>query len=102
MPIPKEILAVERPKNTVVVCYGKNKDRYAVKQRIGCKYDKGRRVPVNGPTIGHIKNFLYVPKENDNHVRINKSKPVLKDWANIILADRLFKSIFEELCVSLI
>ena len=44
MPIPKEILAVERPKNTVVVCYGKNKDRYAVKQRIGCKYDKGRRV----------------------------------------------------------
>ena len=99
MPIPKEILAVERPKNTVVVCDGKNKDRYAVKQRIGCKYDKGRRVPVNGPTIGHIKNFLYVPKENDNHVRINKSKPVLKDWANIILADRLFKSIFEELCV---
>lgn len=39
MPIPKEILSVERPKNTIVYAYGKNKDKYAVKKRIGCRYD---------------------------------------------------------------
>ena len=47
MPIPKEILAVERPSNTVVQAYGKNKDRYAVKQRIGCRRVGGRNIPVN-------------------------------------------------------
>ena len=30
MPIPKEILEVKRPRNTIVIAYGKNKDRYAV------------------------------------------------------------------------
>ena len=43
MPIPEHILSVERPKNTVVTCYGKNKDHYAVRQRVGCKYDEGRQ-----------------------------------------------------------
>ena len=38
MPIPKEILEVKRPRNTIVIAYGKNKDRYAVRERIGCKY----------------------------------------------------------------
>jgi len=54
MPIPKEILEVKRPTNTVVIAYGKDKDRYGVRQRIGCKNDGGRHLPVNGPTIGHI------------------------------------------------
>ena len=26
MPIPKEVLNVSRPKNTIVIAYGKNKD----------------------------------------------------------------------------
>ena len=30
MPIPADILAVERPKNTVVIAYGKDKSLYAV------------------------------------------------------------------------
>ena len=30
MPTPKDILAVPRPKNTVVVTCGKDRDRYAV------------------------------------------------------------------------
>lgn len=30
VPIPKEVLAVPRPKNSVVIAYGKNKDRYSV------------------------------------------------------------------------
>ena len=53
MPIPKDILNVKRPKNTVVICYGKNKDHYAVRQRVGCEYKDGRHLPKNGPTIGH-------------------------------------------------
>ena len=32
MPIPKEILSVERPKNTIVYAYGKNKDKTAPSQ----------------------------------------------------------------------
>ena len=55
MPIPQHILRVERPKNTVVTCYGKNKDHYAVRQRVGCKYDEGRHkcmtVFMSMPTI---------------------------------------------------
>ena len=56
MPIPQEILDVKRPKNTVVCAYGKNKDRYSVRERVGCKYVDGRRVPQTGATIGHIIN----------------------------------------------
>ena len=64
MPIPKEILAVNRPKNTVVIAYSKHKNMYGVRKRIGCTYDKGRRLPVNGPIIGHIVDFQYVPVED--------------------------------------
>ena len=37
MPIPREILDVERPVNTVVIAYGRDKHLYAVRQRVGCK-----------------------------------------------------------------
>ena len=30
MPIPQEILSVKRPKNTIVIAYGKDKNLYAV------------------------------------------------------------------------
>ena len=46
MPIPKEILAVPRPKNTVVIVYGKDKNLFAVRQRVGCKYVNGRHIPM--------------------------------------------------------
>lgn len=92
MPIPQDILDVRRPKNTVVMAYGKNKDKYAVKQRIGCKRMNGRNVPVNGPTIGHIVNHLYVPCK-----KLEKSEPDLKDWANVIYCDSLFSGIIGEL-----
>ena len=61
MPIPADILAVERPKNTVVIAYGKDKSLYAVRQRVGCKNVGGRHLPVNVPTIGHIIDGAYVP-----------------------------------------
>ena len=94
MPIPKEILAVERPKNTVVMVYGKNKDKYAVKKRIGCRRVGKRNVPVNGPTIGHIIDGAYVPTK-----RLVTCDADLRDWANVAYCDSLFKDIIEELCL---
>lgn len=94
MPIPKEILAVERPSNTVVQAYGKNKDRYAVKQRIGCRRVGGRNIPVNGPTIGHIVDGAYVPMK-----RLTSDAAELKDWANVVYCDSLFRDIIDELCL---
>jgi hypothetical protein len=61
MPIPREILDVPRPKNTVVIAYGSDKKLYAVRQRVGCRNVGGRHLPVNGPTIGHIVDGSYVP-----------------------------------------
>jgi len=99
MPIPKEILSVERPKNTIVYAYGKNKDKYAVKKRTGCRYDNGRRIPVTGSTIGHIIDFKYVPME-ESHECVSYSPVELKDWADVTLCISLFSDILDELlCV---
>lgn len=90
MPIPPEILAVDRPKNTVVQAYGKNGDRFLVKQRTGCKYVNGRRVPVNGPVVGHIVDGIYVPKPDIETISVSFSPIELKDWAAVALCDKLF------------
>ncbi len=95
MPIPKEILAVPRPKNTVVHAYGKNKDHYSVVSRVGCKYQDGRRVPINGVTVGHIIDLTFIPIESNNNV--SQCEPDIKDWANIKLCDDVFKNIKNEL-----
>ena len=98
MPIPKEILDVERPVNTVVICYGKNKDLYAVRERVGCRYDNGRRVPVNGATIGHIIDGKYVPKSASSEpIAVSMATVDLKDWGAIILCDNAARSLLEEL-----
>lgn len=97
MAIPKEILNIERPKNTIVYAYGKNKDKYVVKQRIGCRYDNGRRIPINGNTIGHIINGKYVPINENDSSRITFLPIDIKDWAIIMLCDSLFKDILDEL-----
>lgn len=65
MPIPQDILSVKRPKNTIVIAYGKDKNLYAVRQLIGCKNINGRHVSVNGPTIGHIIDGKYVAVEEN-------------------------------------
>jgi len=97
MPIPKEILGVARPTNTVVIAYGKDKDRYGVRQRIGCRNDNGRHLPVNGPTIGHIVNGRYEPIAVMDHASISESAVDLKEWANIVLCDIKFADIQDEL-----
>ena len=97
MPIPREILDVKRPTNTVVICYGKNKDLFAVRQRIGCKNIDGRHVPVNGPTIGHIVNGEYIPIPVQAPADVSLSRIDLKDWANVVLCDRVFSKLLPEL-----
>jgi hypothetical protein len=98
MPIPKEILAVQRPKNSIVIAYGKNRDHYAVRKRIGCRSDGDRRLPVNGPTIGHIVGGRYVPLEEAAVSPVSASAVDLKDWANVMLAQKLFSYMIDELC----
>ncbi len=97
MPIPQDILSVPRPKNTVVIAYGKNKNLYAVRQRIGCRRENGRNLPINGPTIGHIINGAYVPNDIAAPDAVSVSPIDLKDWANIVLCDQLFTDIRQEL-----
>jgi len=97
MPIPKEILEVERPTNTVVIAYGKDKNHYGVRQRVGCKKDGGRRLPVNGPTIGHIVNGLYVPIISTEPAGLSENAVDLKEWANVVLCDAKFVDIQDEL-----
>ena len=97
MPIPKEILEVKRPTNTVVIAYGKDKNHYGVRQRIGCKNDAGRHLPVNGPTVGHIVNGRYVPIIRADPAGISRSSVDLKEWANVVFCDARFADIQAEL-----
>ena len=53
MPIPREILNVPRPKNTVVIAYGRDKKLYAVRQRHGPLCDGGRLSNGRGNFPGH-------------------------------------------------
>ena len=100
MPVPPEILAVPRPKNSVVIVYGKNKNLYAVRARIGCKYVNGRHVPVNGPTIGHIENGKYISLEEiaeRSQTYASQSTIDIKDWGSVVLCDRLCSGLLAEL-----
>lgn len=98
MAVPEHIRAVERPSNTVVYAYGKNKDRYAVKMRVGCRYEKGKNPkPINGPTIGYIIDGKFVPKEEKKVLKVAESTIDLKDWANIELCNNLMKELQQEL-----
>lgn len=97
MPIPQDILSVKRPKNTIVIAYGKDKDLYAVRQRIGCKNINGRHVPVNGPTVGHIVGGKYVSIEADTAPSVSASGIDLKEWAGVVHCDNVFRDILSDL-----
>lgn len=97
MPIPREILDVERPTNTVVIRYGRDKNLYAVRRRIGCRNVGGRHVPVNGPTIGHIVDGRYVPNPVGEPEDVFLSRIDLKDWAAAVLCDEVFGPVRDEL-----
>lgn len=83
MKVPEEIRKIERPVNTIVVPYGKNKDKYAVKARIGCRSVNGRKIPIDGPIIGHIIDGKYVPKTDIPGIRFSDTD--YKRWADVQL-----------------
>lgn len=64
MPVPAEIRAVPRPKNTVVEDNGREgPNRYAVRERSSTTYVAGSNPqPHNGRVIGHIIDYKFVPK----------------------------------------
>lgn len=96
MGIPEVIRKVARPTNTVVVAYGKDRDRYAVRARLGCRNVGGRRVPVEGPIVGHIENGRFVPA--DAREELSNGPVDLKDWANVELTAFSSKDLLDELC----
>lgn len=64
MAIPAEILAISRPKNTIVVDLGGNgPKRFAVRSRKSVIRLPGKNpAPINGKVIGHIIDGQYIPK----------------------------------------
>lgn len=97
MAIPAEIRNIERPKNTVIHAYGKNKDRYSVIERVGCKRKNGKPTPVDGKTVGHIIDGKFVPLKENKIETVSMSEVDIKRWADIILCDSLTEEIREEL-----
>ena len=89
MPIPAEILAVERPKNTRVK---KSGERYLVIKRT-CKRVNGRNVPVELGTIGEIVRGKYVEKR-----ATPRSKEIeVKDFGEVALNDKCTGDLLQEL-----
>lgn len=95
MAVPEEIRMVPRPKNTVVVAYGRNKDKYAVKQRIGCRSVNGRKIPIDGPTIGHIVDGVYI--EDVDLPGMAMSECDFRRWADVELCCNLSQDILADL-----
>lgn len=89
MAIPKDILAVERPKGTVVKYT--NGHYYVVKRT--SKYIEGRRVPVDLGIIGSISNGKYVERKD----KILKSEVDIKDYGPVALCDKVGNSLLEDL-----
>lgn len=91
MPIPKEILAVKRPKSTVVKF---RMGRYLVIKRTS-KRVNGKPKPVDLGTVGEIVNGKYVeirkiPKKLQNKVDI-------KDYGEFALCNKAAGNLFDEL-----
>lgn len=64
MPVPEEIRAVERPKNTIVEMKVNSRGdvRYIVRERNGSVYSDGRSRPKNGAIVGFIIDGEYVER----------------------------------------
>ena len=91
MPIPKEILAVERPKSTRVK---KSGDRYLVIKRTS-KRVGDRTVPVELGTIGEIKDGKYISIREQPRKKINQVD--IKDYGLFALCDKAAGDLLDEL-----
>ena len=97
MPVPPEIHAVERPKNTIVEDRGRDgPKRYAVRERGVIKCIPGRNPqPHNGKVIGYIVDGKFVPsvkskdKDNSPDMLSYGSAALVKSVSNDLLSDLL-------------
>lgn len=93
--VPEYIRQIERPKNTIVQAT-KHDNIFLVIERIGCRYDKGRRLPVNGSVIGHIIDGRYVSKDKTRKRLSLRSEHLLK-YGNIAFADNVGRELYTSL-----
>ena len=89
MAIPKEILAVPRPKSTVVRRRG---SRYVVIKRTS-KRVNGKPVPVDLGTVGEIVNGEFV----EGTCTRKKRQVDIKDYGEVALCDKLGRGLLREL-----
>lgn len=89
MAVPKEILAVERPKSTRVK---EQNGKYMVIKREYVTVN-GIRKQIETGVIGHIENNKFIRKIN----RINLDKILIKEYAAFKYADRFGEEIYDEL-----
>ena len=89
MAIPSEILAVERPKSTVVKRRG---ERYVVIKRTSKRVGK-RCVPVDLGMVGEIVNGKFVERQPRTRCR----QIDIKDYGEVALCDKLGGSLLPEL-----
>lgn len=95
MPIPADILAVERPKSTrVFYSFG----RYLVVKRTS-KRVNGRTVPVDLGTIGEIKDGKYVEIRKEPRRGKHDRVADIKDYGEVALCDKVGNSILDNLKV---
>ncbi len=85
--IDEEIRKIARPKNTVLIPTKKD-NVYMVVERIGCKYDHGRRLPQNGKVIGHIIDGAYVAKK-DKVAKLSERPVTLSRYGSVAFADKM-------------
>ena len=89
MAIPKEILAIKRPTNTVVKQRGK---RFVVVKRTSRRIGK-RVVPVELGTIGEIIDGRFVEKS----IQRKKRTIDVKDYGEVALCNKMGQGLLEEL-----
>lgn len=93
MPIPEEILKVERPINTRVK---KNGNKYDVIKRTSV-YKDGRRVPKELGKIGEIIDYKYVECKKNIIPSMSFDTVDIKEYGRIALCHLLSSSILDEL-----
>lgn len=94
MPIPAEILAVERPKGTVVK---QSHGRYLVIKRTS-KRVNGKPKPVDLGTVGEIINGAYV--EIRKEPRRHRNEVDIKDYGEFALCNKACGDLLQELARS--
>lgn len=89
MSVPKDILAIPRPKNTRVKPSG---NHYLVIKRT-CKRINGRNVPVELGVIGEIRDGRYIERVKEPV----KREVDIKDYGEVSLCDKLGKDLMDDL-----